>query len=53
MTRDEMRQASVSTDLTLRTTARRAEHFQMAVASNEMETIIDPVPIVRSAAAGS
>lgn len=53
MIQDEMRQVGRSTDLTLHTIACRVEQFQMAVRSNEMGTIIDPVPIVRSAAAGS
>lgn len=43
----------LSTDLTLHTVAYRAVQLQMAVRSNKMETIIDPVPTVRSTAAGS
>lgn len=53
MTQDEMRQPGLSTDLTLHTVAHRAEQLQMAVRSNKMEAIIDPVPTVRSTATGS
>lgn len=53
MTREEKRQGTLSTGLGLRTVAHRAERLQMAVTSNEMETIIDPAPTVRSTAAGS
>lgn len=53
MTREEKRQGTLSTGLGLRTVAHRAERLQMAVTSNEMETIIDPAPTVGSTAAGS
>ncbi len=53
MTLDEMRQAGLGGDVTLHAVAHRAEQLQMAVRSNEMETIIDPAPTVRSLAAGS
>lgn len=53
MTQDKMRQASLNTDLSPHTVVYRVEQFRMAVRSNEMETIIDPMPTVRSTAAGS
>lgn len=53
MTREETREGTPSTGLGLRRVARRAERLQMAVTSNEMETIIDPAPTVRSTATGS